>query len=311
MAHTKLEPFTKCLFDCYILYDIVLNFCNRAFTQRESPEQWKMSNMVCIPKSGDLSKGGNYRGISLSSLVFKTRIRMMLNRIIPEVDKKLRFNQNGFRPGQSTVQILALRRIIEGVKSNNLPAIITFIDFTKAFDTKHRGKMVKILRAYGIPEELVQAIDDMNQGTKAKVLSPDGETEPFDISSGVLQGDTIAPYLFLIVLDYTFREAIQGREEELGIGPEMITDFNFADDIALLSEQIQQVHLLTSVESQCGKVGLRMNAKKTKCMTYNIEEPVAIYTQDGTILEVVEDFKYLGSLIESTEADNKARKASA
>ncbi len=93
--------------------------------------------------------------------------------------------------GRSTIsQILALRRIIEGVKSNNLRAIITVIDFTKAFDTIHRGKMVKILRAYGIPDELVEAIDEMYQGTVAKVLSPDGETEPFEISSGVLQGDT-------------------------------------------------------------------------------------------------------------------------
>ena len=175
----------------------------------------------------------------------------MLNRIRPEVEKRPRFNQNGFRPGRSTVsQILALRRIIEGVKSNNLPAIITFIDFTKAFDTIHRGKMVKILRAYGIPEELVQAIDDMYQGTKAKVLSPDGETEPFYISSRVLHGDKLAPYLFIIVLDYALRKALQGGEEELGfclkkrqsrrVSPEMITDLDFAGDIALLSEQIQQ-----------------------------------------------------------------------
>ena len=158
------------------LDDIIHRFCNRAYTNRESPTQWKMSNLVCIPKAGDFSKGGNYRGISLSSLVFKTRNRMILHRIRPEVDKKLRINQNGFRPGRSTVsQILALRRIIEGVKSNNLPAIITFIDFTKAFDTIHRGKMIKILRAYGIPNELVEAIEDMYQDTTAKVLSPDGE----------------------------------------------------------------------------------------------------------------------------------------
>ena len=124
------------------LDDIIHIFCNRAYAKRESPTQWKLSNLVCIPKAGDLSKGGNYRGISLSSLVFKTRNRMMLHRIRPEVDKKLRINQNGFRPGHSTVsQILALRRIIEGVKSNNLPATITFIDFTKAFNTIHRGKM--------------------------------------------------------------------------------------------------------------------------------------------------------------------------
>ncbi len=75
--------------------------------------------------------------------------------------------------------------------------------------------MVKILRAYGIPEDVVLAIEDMYQGTKAKVLSPDGETEPFTISSGVLQGDTLAPYLFIIVLDYALRKAIHGKEEEL------------------------------------------------------------------------------------------------
>ena len=151
------------------LDDIIHRFCNRAYTKRESPTQWKMSNLVCIPKARDLSKGGNYRGISLSSLVFKTRNRMILHRFRPEVDKKLRINQNGFRPGYSTVsQILALRRIIDSVKSNNLPAIITFIDFTKAFDTIHRGKMIKILRAYGIPSELVEVIEDMYQDTTAK-----------------------------------------------------------------------------------------------------------------------------------------------
>ncbi len=46
-------------------------------------------------------------------------------------------------------------------------------------------------------------------------------------------------------------------------------------------------------------------------MTYNIEESVDIYTQDGSILVIVEDFTYLGSLTESTEADIKARKSSA
>ena len=58
---------------------------------------------------------------------------------------------------------------------------------------------------------LVQTIDDMYQGTVAKVLSPDGETESFSILSGVLQGDNLAPYLFIIVLDYALRRAIHGR----------------------------------------------------------------------------------------------------
>ena len=42
----------------------------------------------------------------------------------------------------------------------------------------------------------------------AKVLTPDGETELFEILAGVLQGDTLAPYLFAIVIDYCMRQAI-------------------------------------------------------------------------------------------------------
>ena len=132
------------------LDDIILEFCNQTLLHGKKPEQWSILNIVPIPKAGDLSQGGNYRGISLSSIVAKTFNRMILNRIRPEIDKHLRDNQNGFRVGRTTVgHILALRRLIEGIKSNNLPAIITFIDFKKAFDTIHRGKMIKILKAYG------------------------------------------------------------------------------------------------------------------------------------------------------------------
>ena len=34
------------------------------------------------------------------------------------------------------------------------------------------------------------------------------ETEYFDIVAGVLQGDTLAPYLFIICLDYVLRTSI-------------------------------------------------------------------------------------------------------
>ena len=66
-----------------------------------------------------------------------------------------------------------------GERKQPLPCIITFIDFKKAFDSIHRGKMLCILKAYGIPENLVNAIEDIYSDTKAKVLSPDGETRVF------------------------------------------------------------------------------------------------------------------------------------
>ena len=39
------------------------------------------------------------------------------------------------------------------------------------------------------------------RNTKVKVRSLDGDSEYFDIVARVLQGDTLAPYLFIVYLD--------------------------------------------------------------------------------------------------------------
>ena len=58
--------------------------------------------------------------------------------------------------------------------------------------------MLKILRANGIPRQIVEALGSMYQNTMSKVIFPDGETELFEILAGILQGDTLAPYLFVV-----------------------------------------------------------------------------------------------------------------
>ena len=73
--------------------------------------------------------------------------------------------------------------------------------------------MEQILLAYGLPEETVEAIMILYSNTKVKVRSPDGDTEYFDIVAGVLQGDTLAPYLFIICLDYVLRTSIDNIRE--------------------------------------------------------------------------------------------------
>ena len=203
-------------------------------------------NIIPVPKSGDLSVTDNYRIISLTCIMAK----ILLNRIREVLDLKL-----GFRTKRTRVsQILAIQRISEGVKNHNQPAVITFIDFKKTFDSIHRGKIIKILHAYGIPERLVHAIETMYQNTKAQILTPDDETGQFEITTGVMQGDTLAPFLFIIVLDYALRGALNGCEEHLGftISPRRskrqsavtLTDLDFADDIALLSDKIEQAQII-------------------------------------------------------------------
>ena len=135
------------------LGDIMLGYVNKLMVG-EKPDQWSERDMKPLPKSGDLGYTDNYRGIALSSIAAKLANRMLLNRIRPKINPQLRPNQNGFRPGRSTVaHILALRRLIEGVRSHNLKAVLTFVDFRKAFDSIHRGRMLQILRAYDVPEK--------------------------------------------------------------------------------------------------------------------------------------------------------------
>ena len=308
------------IYKCCELDEILLDICNEALVNNKRPEEWSVSDIIPVPKKGNLTKPGNYRGISLTCIASKIYNKLILNRIRTAIDPKLRNNQNGFRAKRSTVsQILALRRIIEEVKKHNLTAVMTFIDFKKAFDSIHRGKMLKILQAYGVPPQLLQAIELMYADTRAKVRTPDGDTEEFSIKAGVLQRDTLAPFLFIIMLDYALRKATDDHEH-LGftITPRKsrrtkavtLTDLDFADDIGLISDQISQAQeLLLRVENECQKVGLHLNSKKTEYMTFNIRDHQPLTTKDGSKLERQPDFKYLGAWVNDSEADIKVRKA--
>ena len=68
--------------------------------------------------------------------------------------------------------------------------------------------MEQILLAYGLPKETVAAMMMLYRNTKVKVHSPGRDTDYFDIGAGVLQGDTLAPYFFIICLDYVLRTSI-------------------------------------------------------------------------------------------------------
>ena len=72
----------------------------------------------------------------------------------------------------------------------------------------HRGKMEQIPLAYGLPRETIAAIMMLYKNTKAKIYSLDGDTDYFDNVTSVPQGDKLAPYLFLICLDYVLRTSI-------------------------------------------------------------------------------------------------------
>ena len=90
---------------------------------------------------------------------------------------------------------------------------------------------------------MIDAIRLLYTNNSATVLSPDGETKPFDIKAGILQGDTLAPFLFIIVVDYILRSSLDTQSDKgFLLKPrkssrhpaEYITDADFADNILLM-----------------------------------------------------------------------------
>ena len=147
-----------------------------------------------LPKKEDLGEASNYGEITLTSGAAKIYSSTLFNRLQARIDPTLHRNQNGFRRNRSTSgQILSIRRITEGVKAKHLSAVLLFINFSKAFDSIHRQKMREILLACKIPDKIVNAIMMLNTDTRSMVRSPDGDTDFFKITSGILQVDSSAP----------------------------------------------------------------------------------------------------------------------
>ena len=86
----------------------------------------------------------------------------------------------------------------------------------------------------------------------------------------------------------------------------MLTDADFADDLALLSDKIGNAEkLLKILETAAASVGLYMNTTKTKFIAVNTEGTIT--AQNGCDLEQVNDFNYLGSKVISSENDIQVR----
>ena len=147
----------------------------------------------------------------------------------------------------------------------------------KAFDSVNRGRMFQILSAYGIPSKIINAIRCVYDNFHSFVSTQEGDTASFPVQTGVLQGDTLAPFLFIIVLDYVLRGSMT---PEFGLtlkhrqssrhSAVFLTDLDFADNIALLSDTIRDAQvLLSALECAAKEVGLLINKSKTKTLVIN------------------------------------------
>ena len=98
----------------------------------------------------------------------------------------------------------------------------------------HRSILWKIIESYGIPTKPVRMVGAMNDGSQCAVVDDTGQTDWFDVKSGVKQGCNMSGFLFLLVIDWIMRRTVEGANT--GIRWKLwskLDNLDFADDIAL------------------------------------------------------------------------------
>ena len=168
-------------------------------------------------------------------------------------------------------------------------AVVTFIDYTAAFDTESQLFLDEALHSADVPVKLRRVIDSIFSAAsgRIRVRNPDGTTdisEPFDISRGVLQGDLFSPVAFIVGLWRTFvLHDPPNAGVRVGKPPYEvdIVGLEYADDAGLLDEDAQQASQRVTALSIGSKrdAAMVISIPKTKGMHIHKKVQVSATTE--------------------------------
>ena len=116
------------------------------------------------------------------------------------------------------------------------------------------------------------------------------------------QGDPLSPKLFIAVLENIFRK-LDWKQKGIKIGDCYLHHLKFADDIVLLAETPTKLEdMIHSLDQESSKIGLEMNASKTKVMTNSNKVPIR---SRGNNIEYVNSYIYLGKQVSFSRSSNE------
>jgi len=180
------------------------HICNLSFSMGVFPNELKVAKITPIFKKDDAMVFGNYRPVSVLSVLSKVMERLMYNRLIDYLNthKILYRNQFGFRKGYSTqlALILLVDKISQAIDKGEY-CIGLFLDLSKAFDTIDHNILINKLYHYGIRGTSLEWFKSYLTDRKQYVTFNGENSERSQIKCGVPQGSILGPLLFLIYMN--------------------------------------------------------------------------------------------------------------
>ncbi|KAM9332674.1 uncharacterized protein KZ484_017783 [Pholidichthys leucotaenia] len=271
------------------------------------PQDFKVAVVSPIfKKKGNKQECGNYRGISFLSVVGKVLGKVILEHLKPILDTVLPELQCGFRKSRSTIDmIFTLRQLQEKAFEQNMALYITFIDFTKAFDTVNRECLWSLLHRFGCPEGIVSLISQLHTSMTAQVSL----------------NNTLSDYAVLEVYPKHASVYLRTRSDGKLFNPSCLKaktltrtvcacKLLYVDDAAVVSHSETELQaMLDSFYSVAQSLGLTISIRKTEVLfqppkhTANADPRLFL---DRNPLQTVHSFTYLGSTVSSNNSLDKA-----
>ena len=279
----------------------ILRLMNACWTAKRTPESWHISTVVPIFKKGNPEDCGNYRPISLVSILYKVYAMLLLNRLkAAGVERRLWPSQFGFRQGFSTEDALFIvrRNIDKAWAARGGSVLLLALDWKKAFDCLAPDRMLIALRRFGINEDMLTAIEGIYKNRFFNVRDGGHHSKLHPQRAGISQGCPLSPLLFGIVMTIVMEDARKrlGASARHACSKGDLSDALFADDTLLISVSAKHLEEYMAAITYCGaQYGLQVHWGKVHLL--NVQSKETVRTALGDILALVASTVYLGSCI--------------
>ncbi|MES9884044.1 MAG: reverse transcriptase domain-containing protein [Sedimenticola sp.] len=228
----------------------------------------KQSVINLIPKKGkDGTNLANWRPISLLNIDYKIATKTIANRIKSVLNNLIDSSQTGFIKGRYIGEnIRLLFETIDFVNENQIPGLLFFADFEKAFDSVSHEYIMKVLRFLNFGPSLIKWVEVFYHNISSRVTNNGYLTDFFGLGRGVRQGCPLSPYLFILAIELLSHSVRNNnRIKGIIINQEEIKNTMFADDATFcLDGSKESLEALINTIDNFGYIsGLRLNYSKS------------------------------------------------